>query len=130
MQVIFTVLKVVFQGPFFPQLESILVVQRLLNHPKAMAELEQPWQDMPVCSIAQSCLPLCQPVDCSPPGSSVPGISQARILECVAIVLLQGIFPTEGSNLGLPHCRQILYHLSQQGSAISSISSVQSLSRF
>ena len=30
--------------------------------------------------------------------------------------LLQGIFPTQGSNLGLPHCRQILYHLSHQGS--------------
>ena len=30
--------------------------------------------------------------------------------------LLQGIFPTQGFNLGLPHCRQILYHLSYQGS--------------
>ena len=30
--------------------------------------------------------------------------------------LLQGIFPTQGLNLGLPHCRQILYHLSHQGS--------------
>ena len=30
--------------------------------------------------------------------------------------LLQGIFPTQGSNLGLPYCRQILYHLSYEGS--------------
>ena len=30
--------------------------------------------------------------------------------------LLQEIFPTQGSNPGLPHCRQILYHLSHQGS--------------
>ena len=30
--------------------------------------------------------------------------------------LLQGVFPTQGSNPGLPHCRQILYHLSHQGS--------------
>ena len=30
--------------------------------------------------------------------------------------LLQGIFPTQGSNLGLPHCRQTLYQLSHQGS--------------
>ena len=30
--------------------------------------------------------------------------------------LLQGIIPTQGSNPGLPQCRQILYHLSQQGS--------------
>ena len=34
---------------------------------------------------AQSCPTLCDPVDCSPPGSSVHGILQARILEWVAI---------------------------------------------
>ena len=34
---------------------------------------------------AQSCLTLCDPLDCSPPDSSVHGISQARILEWVAI---------------------------------------------
>ena len=33
-----------------------------------------------------------------------------------SLSLLQGIFPTQGSNPGLPHCRQILYQLSQQGS--------------
>ena len=32
--------------------------------------------------------------------------------------LLQGIFPTQGLNLGLPHCRQMLYHLSHQGSPV------------
>ena len=32
--------------------------------------------------------------------------------------LLQGIFPTQGSNLGLSHCRQILYHLSHLGTAM------------
>ena len=35
--------------------------------------------------VVQSCLTLCEPVDCSPPGSSVHGILQARILEWVAI---------------------------------------------
>ena len=35
--------------------------------------------------VAQSCPTLCDPVDCSPPGSSVHGILQARILEWVAI---------------------------------------------
>ena len=35
--------------------------------------------------VAQSCLTLCDPMDCSPPGSSVHGILQARILEWVAI---------------------------------------------
>ena len=37
----------------------------------------------------QWCLTLCNPIDGSPPGSSVPGILQARILEWVAIFLLQ-----------------------------------------
>ena len=36
-------------------------------------------------SVAQSCLSLCDSMDCRPPGSSVHGISQARILEWVAI---------------------------------------------
>ena len=46
---------------------------------------------------------LCSPMDCSLPGSSVHGIFQARILEWVAIFLLQGIFPTQRSNLQLLH---------------------------
>ena len=44
------------------------------------------------------------------------GLLQARILEWVAFSLLQGIFPTHGSNPGLSHCRQILYQLSHKGS--------------
>ena len=51
------------------------------------------------------------PIDCSPPGSSVHGISQARILGWY--FLLQGVFHTQGSNqcvLHLLHCRQILSH--------------------
>ena len=36
-------------------------------------------------------------------------------------VFLQGIFPTQGSNPGLPHCRQILYQLGHQGSSLFSI---------
>ena len=65
--------------------------------------------------VAQSCLTLCDPMDRSLPGSSVYGILQARILE---YSFLQGIFQTQGLNLGLLHCRQILYHLSHQGSPI------------
>ena len=132
---------------------------------------------------AQSC-PTLWSMDCSLSGSSVHGIHQARILECVVILppgessqpkawtcvscvgrwilyqwaiweavkcleseshsvmsdslgphglyspwnspgqnigvgsfsLLQGIFPIQGSNPGLPHCRQILYQLSHKGS--------------
>ena len=58
--------------------------------------------------VAQLCLTLFDPMDCSLPGSSVHGILQARVLEWVAIFLLQGIFLTQGSNPGLPHSRQIL----------------------
>ena len=42
------------------------------------------------CSVAQSCLTLCNPVDCSLPGSSVHGILQARILEGVAVSFSRG----------------------------------------
>ena len=137
----------------------------------------------------QSCLNLCDPMDCNPPGSSVHGILQARILEWVAMPFSQGssqpsdqtlifciagrffsaeppgkpphtvcesesrsvmsdslrphglyspwnspgqnagvvafhfsrgssqgIFPTQGSNPGLSHCRRILCQLNHQGS--------------
>ena len=43
-----------------------------------------------VCLVAQSCLTLCDPMEYSPPGSSVHGISQARILEWVAISFSRG----------------------------------------
>ena len=43
-----------------------------------------------VCEVTQSCPTLCDPVDCSPPGSSVHGILQARILEWVAISFSKG----------------------------------------
>ena len=59
---------------------------------------------------AQSCLTPCDPTDCSLPGSSVHGILQARILEWTVILFSRGIFLTQGSNPGLLHCRQILYH--------------------
>ena len=52
---------------------------------------------------------------CNLPGSSVHGILQTRVLEWVAIPF-QGSFLTQGSNLGLLYYRQILYHLSHQGS--------------
>ena len=51
-----------------------------------------------MCLWAQSFLTLCDPMDCSPPGSSVHGIFQARILELVAISTSRGIFPTQGFN--------------------------------
>ena len=52
------------------------------------------------------------------PGSSVHGILQARNTEVGCHSFLQGIFPTQGSNLGLVHYKQILYQLSHQGSPL------------
>ena len=49
-------------------------------------------------------LTLCDPMDCGLPGSSLHGIFQARVLEW-GHFLLQRIFPTQGSNPALRHCR-------------------------
>ena len=59
---------------------------------------------IPGCVHAKSrqlCPTLCDPLDCSPPGSTVHGILQVRTLEWVAIPFSRGIFLTEGSNLHL-----------------------------
>ena len=66
--------------------------------------------------IVQSHPTLCDPMDCSPPGSSVHSDSPGKNTGVGSLALLPGIFPTQGSNQGLPHCRQIFYHLSHQGS--------------
>ena len=67
-------------------------------------------------SVTQSCLTLCNPMDCSPPGFSVHGDFPSKNTGVGSLSLLQGIFLTQGSNPGLPHCRRILYQLSHQGS--------------
>ena len=56
----------------------------------------------PVYSVAQSCLTLCDSMDCSPPGSSVHGMSQARILRWVPFPP-PGIFLIQGLNMCLLH---------------------------
>ena len=62
--------------------------------------------------VAQLCPTSCNPMDCSLSGSSIYGISQARILEWVAISISRGSSWTGDRIL---HCRQILYLLSHQG---------------
>ena len=69
-----------------------------------------------LCLVAQSYLTLCDSMDCIPPDSSVHGDSPGKNTGVGCHALLQGIFPTQGSNPGLPHFRQILYQLSHQGS--------------
>ena len=53
------------------------------------------------CSVTQSCLTLCNPIDCSPPGSSVHGIFPGKDTGVGCHFLLQGIFPTRGWNRSL-----------------------------
>ena len=59
--------------------------------------------------VARSCLTPWDSMDCCPPGFSVPGILQARILEWVATPFYRGPSWPRGSNPGLLHCRQILF---------------------
>ena len=72
--------------------------------------------NMPILKVKvdRSCPTLCDPMDCSPPGASVHGDSRGMDTRVACHALLQRIFPTQGLNPGLPHCRWILYQLSHQ----------------
>ena len=66
-----------------------------------------------LCVHAQSCLTLCDLMDCSPPGSSVHGVFQARMLEWVAISFFRGSSqPRDQTCISCVSCigKQILYH--------------------
>ena len=56
-----------------------------------------------LCLVAQLCLTLCDPVDRNPPGSSVHGNFPGKNTGVGCQAVLQGIFPTQGLNPGLPH---------------------------
>ena len=81
---------------------------------------------IPTCLCAPSCLPLCDPPDCSPSGSSVRGIFPGKITDVGCHLLLQGIFPTQGWNqrpfifLRGPHSRGI-----NQNSGLSLLSTLR-----
>ena len=67
------------------------------------------------CCVRILCLTLCDPMDCSPPGSSVHGILQARVLEWVAMPSSRGSSqPRDQTHVSCISCigRQILYHYS------------------
>ena len=80
------------------KLENQLIIQAMAFHIR-----------LSCCLVAELCLTLCNPVDCSLPVFSVHGTSQARILE-ECHFLLQRIFPIQGLNPHLLHCRWTLYH--------------------
>ena len=67
------------------------------------------WVIFSMCLVTQSCPTLCDPMDHSPPGSSVHGDSPGKNTGVGCYALLQGIFPTQGSNPGLQHCGWILF---------------------
>ena len=75
-----------------------------------MLKLWAKWSEV---LVTQSCLTLCDPVNCSPPGSPVCEISQARILEWVAISFSRRSFQSKDqTGVSCISCigRQILYH--------------------
>ena len=69
-----------------------------------------------LCFVAQSCPSLCDPMDCSPTGTSVHGDSPSHSTGVGCHAFLQGIFLTQESNWGLLHGSRMLYWLSYQGS--------------
>ena len=99
------------QPPWAPQPQSALPGRREFP----VSGLRLGARVFVVCLVAQSCLMLFDPMDCSLPGSSIHGDSPGKNSGVGCHALLQGIFPTQGSNPGLPHCRQILYCLSHCG---------------
>ena len=66
-----------------------------------------------VCVLSYfSHVTLCDPIDFCQPGASFQLNCPGKNTGVGSHALLQGLFPTQGSKPDLPHCRQILYHLS------------------
>ena len=74
-----------------------------------------------LCLVAQLCLTLCDPMDSILPGSSVQGDSPPRNTGMGNHSLLQEVFLTQRSNLGLLYYRWILYCLNHQGNPSTKI---------
>ena len=79
---------------------DLLAVQRTISHCESESEIRS--------VVSDSLRPL---------GLYSPWNSPGQNARVGSLSLLQGIFPTQGSNPGLPHCRQILYQLSHKGSS-------------
>ena len=78
---------------------------------------------------AWSCPTLCDPMDCSPSDTFVHGDSPGKNTGVACHAFLQGIFPIQGSNPGLLHCRRILYQLSYWGSPTKRINNIKSANK-
>ena len=71
--------------------------------------------------VAQSCLTLCDPLGYRPAGLLCPWNSPGKNIGVGCHIFPRRRNPTQGSILGLPHCRHILYHLSNQGNPMGEI---------
>ena len=91
MKFLWSILKILFfmEESRKPEKLPISLIYASLHKCKFAVERVMAWT-LPMCSLAKLCLTLCDPMDCSPPGSSVPGISQVRILEWFAISFSRG----------------------------------------
>ena len=81
-----------------------------------MEESPEGLKSLNICILCCAMLTLCDPIDYSLPGSSVHGDSLEKNTGVGCHLLFQEIFPTQGLNPGLPHCRQTLYYPSHKGS--------------
>ena len=107
--------------------------QKFLKKKKEVLDLDVVWCDFVICIcnimficnmlllLSCSVVSLCDPMDCSPPGSSVHGDSPGKNTGVGSLSLLQEIFPTQESNLCHPHCRWILYQAELPGKSICNI---------
>ena len=112
------------------QTHILCIGRQILNH---WTTRKVPGHHLLICCCMhakslQSCLTLCDPMDCSPPASSVRGAVQARILGWVAISSSRGSSqPTDRTHVSCVSCagRRILprSHLGQQGQAPDHLSS-------
>ena len=84
------------------------------GHHLAKGKSDSMFQSLKV-KVAQASPILCDPMDYSPPGSSVHGHSPDKNTGAGCHFLLQGIFLSRGLNPGLLHRKQILYHLNHWG---------------
>ena len=105
--------SVLTRGNASPQLGELTGTGRVLCRPDTLQRICAAC--VCVCAHAQPCSTLCDPTDCSPPGSSVHGDSPGKNTGVGSHALLQGIFPTQGSNPRLWR----LWHWQADSSALS-----------
>ena len=90
-----------------------LAIKKKLKMPKGFPGFLGGASVRELAKSLQSCLTVCQPIDCSPPNSSLHRILQARILEWVAMLSSRGSSrPRERTHVSYVSCigRRVLYH--------------------